>query len=86
MRKIEMKMTFKCEHYEYGLYGDQSKEPNQVITYETKNLDRDEILEDFKHFLQACGFQINGTIEVVPDEEEFILTNTKEDELDVLAR
>lgn len=81
-----MKITFKCEQYDYDLLGKPSKEPNQIITYETKNVDRDEILEDFKHFLQACGFYINGTIDVVSDEEEFVLTNTKEDELEVLAR
>ena len=64
-----MKITLKAEHYNYDLYGQQSKEPLSTITYETKNDTLDGILEDFTNFLRGCGFQIDGYIDVVPYDE-----------------
>lgn len=61
-----MKMTFKAEHYDYSLYGEQSKKPISTIIYDTQHDSLDMILEDFTQFLRGCGFYINGYLDVVP--------------------
>lgn len=64
-----MKITFKGEHYDYSLYGQQSKEPISTITYVTEHDTLDSILEEFTNFLRGCGYMIDGYLDVVPHEE-----------------
>jgi len=65
-----MRMIFKAE--EFGMYDMKRDRPPAVITikeiHEASSLD--DVFEEFKGFLQSCGFCIEGEIEVVKDEEE----------------
>lgn len=42
---------------------------NTDVLIETISITVTDLLEDFKHFLNACGYIINGTLVVEPDEE-----------------
>ena len=48
------------------------------ITYETNQVSLKEILFDFKHFLLACSFVIDGDL-VVEDYEIGVIHDDKED-------
>ena len=39
-----------------------------AITFEVDAIGKDVLLEEFGHFLKACGFHINGTIDIVEEE------------------
>lgn len=63
-----MKITFTCEHHHALL------SPTHVvakITYETRQEQLDQILEDFRCFLKGAGFEIDGYLDVVPFDESF---------------
>lgn len=51
------------------------------IDFETRQEDLYEILEDFKGFLQACGYQIpvGSTIEIIEPEDDVIEPEDYED-------
>lgn len=42
---------------------------SKTITYESESIILHELLEDFEHFLKACGYHFDGHIEIVGDEE-----------------
>lgn len=65
-----MKITYKCEHYNYDFVGRKSTAPVTTITYESENVELDSILEDFASFLRGAGFQIDGYLDVVPHDDE----------------
>jgi hypothetical protein len=56
----------------------QSYDTTRTVTHTTNAVTLMEILEEFQMFLEGCGFQINGTLDVVPDEELYG-TNTGTD-------
>lgn len=47
----------------------QSYENTRTVVHTTNAVTLMEILEEFQMFLEGCGFQIDGTLDVVPDEE-----------------
>ena len=57
-----MKMTFTNE-----------SEDGTKITLETNAVVLDDVLQEFEQFLKGCGFFFSGNIEVVDDEDSFIL-------------
>ena len=59
------KFTFTCEH-EHPIKKDVNI---STITYESNREYLGDILEDSRDFLRGCGFQIDGTLDVVPNEE-----------------
>ena len=38
------------------------------IEFRIDTVNRDTLLEEFEHFLKACGYHINGTLDIVEDE------------------
>ena len=56
----------------------QSYDTTRTVVHTTNAVTLMEILEEFQMFLEGCGFQINGTLDVVPD-EEFYGTNIRTD-------
>lgn len=56
----------------------QSYENTRTVTHTTNAVTLSDILQEFQMFLEGCGFQIDGTLDVVPD-EEFYGTNTSTD-------
>lgn len=56
----------------------QSYENTRTVVHTTNAVTLSEILEEFQMFLEGCGFKIDGTLDVVPD-EEFYGTNTSTD-------
>jgi hypothetical protein len=60
-----MEMEFKLK---------QSYGSTRTVVHITNAVTLMEILEEFQMFLEGCGFQINGTLDVVPN-EEFYGTN-----------
>jgi hypothetical protein len=42
---------------------------NVEISIDHNDITRSDLLEAFEEFLKACGFAINGTIEVIEEEE-----------------
>jgi len=59
------KFTFTCEH-EHPIKKDVNI---STITYESNRDYLGDILEDFRDFLKGCGFQIDGNIDIVDEEE-----------------
>ena len=55
-----MEMEFKLK---------QSYENTRTVVHTTNAITLLEILEEFQMFLEGCGFQIDGTLDVVPNEE-----------------
>jgi len=55
-----MEMEFKLKQ-NYG--------KTRTVVHTTSAINLMDILEEFQMFLEGCGFQINGTLDVVPDEE-----------------
>ena len=55
-----MEMDFKLK---------QSYEYTRTVVHTTNAVTLSEILEEFQMFLEGCGFQIDGTLDVVPNEE-----------------
>ena len=55
-----MEMEFKLK---------QSYENTRTVVHTTNAITLMEILEEFQMFLEGCGFQIDGTLDVVPNEE-----------------
>jgi hypothetical protein len=47
----------------------QSYNTTRTVVHTTNAVTLMEILEEFQMFLEGCGFQIDGTLDVVPDEE-----------------
>jgi hypothetical protein len=68
-----MKFEMTCQHYNY--FGLADRQPGTKINIQFEGESLDEILEEFAMFLRGCGFSINGTLDIVPD-EEFYGTNT----------
>ena len=64
-------MTFISEEMD-------TKGASTKITYETNQVSLKEILFDFKHFLLACSFVVNGDL-VVEDYEIGVIHDDKED-------
>lgn len=56
----------------------QSYENTRTVVHTTNAVTLMEILEEFQMFLEGCGFQIDGTLDVVSD-EEFYGTNIRTD-------
>jgi hypothetical protein len=56
----------------------QTYETTRTVTHTTDAVTLTDILEEFQMFLEGCGFRINGTLDVVPD-EEFYATDTGTD-------
>lgn len=53
----------------------KNKDSNNEFDTSTVKMESDtevlgDILEDFENFLRGCGYIINGTIDVVPNENE----------------
>jgi hypothetical protein len=47
----------------------QSYNTTRTVVHTTNAVTLMEILEEFQMFLEGCGFQIDGTLDVVTDEE-----------------
>lgn len=47
----------------------QSYNTTRTVVHTTNAVTLMEILEEFQMFLEGCGFEIDGTLDVVPDEE-----------------
>ena len=47
----------------------QTYETTRTVTHTTNAETLNDILEEFQMFLEGCGFQIDGTLDVVPNEE-----------------
>ncbi|MDB4725812.1 hypothetical protein OAF54_00155 [bacterium] len=58
--------TFQCEHY--SLLDAERKTPTCTITMEHEKESLPEILEEMEHFLLACGFKFDGTLDIVDEE------------------
>jgi hypothetical protein len=71
-----MKFELTCQHYNY--FGLTDRQPGTKINIQFEGESLDEILEEFAMFLRGCGFAINGTLDIVSD-EEFYGTNTSTD-------
>lgn len=56
-----------CMEMEFKLKQTYGK--TRTVVHTTSAINLIEILEEFQMFLEGCGFQINGTLDVVPDEE-----------------
>jgi hypothetical protein len=65
-------MITKKTGYRFIKYRDNSNEYDftNVLISVDKDASRDELLEAFKSFLVACGFAIDGEIDVVKNEEQ----------------
>lgn len=64
-----MKITFKCEHFNYNDYTGEVKGTNKIVTHELLNdVSLTEVLEGFEEFLRGSGFTFDGYIDVVPHE------------------
>ena len=64
-----MKFTLKCEHFDYDIYSGKELNVNHTVTHEFRAEDLSTILENFESFLRGSGFYIDGTIDIVKDEE-----------------
>jgi hypothetical protein len=64
-----MKFELTGQHYNYLSLSD--RRPGTKINMEFEGESLDEILEEFAMFLRGCGFAINGTLDIVPDEEYY---------------
>lgn len=47
----------------------QSYENIRTVVHTTNAVTLMEILKEFQMFLEGCGFLIDGTLDIVPDEE-----------------
>ena len=47
----------------------QSYNTTRTVVHTTNAVTLMEILEEFQMFLEGCGFEIDGTLDVVSDEE-----------------
>lgn len=47
----------------------QSYNTTRTVVHTTNAVTLMEILEEFQMFLEGCGFQIDGTLDVVSDED-----------------
>lgn len=47
----------------------QSYNTTRTVVHTTNAVTLMEILEEFQMFLKGCGFEIDGTLDIVPDEE-----------------
>ena len=61
-----MKITFRCEH-----------DDGEIITFQTApDIDSYELIQDFERFMRCCSYDIDGSLEIVPeeydDEDEFV--------------
>jgi hypothetical protein len=60
----------------------QSYNNTRTVVHTTNAVTLTEILKEFQMFLEGCGFQIDGTLDVVTDEEIYgtnISTNNSMD-------
>lgn len=68
-----MKFEFTGQHYNHLAMTNRYPGTKINMQFEAETLE--DILEEFKMFLRGCGFQIDGTLDVIPD-EEFYGSNT----------
>ena len=55
-----MKITFRCEH-----------DDGEIITFQTApDIDSYELLQDFERFMRCCSYEVDGSVEIVPEENE----------------
>ena len=64
-----MKFEMSGQHYNYLSLSDRIPGTKTTIEFEAEQLD--DILEEFTSFLRGCGFVINGTLDLVPDENYY---------------
>ena len=70
-----MKFELSGQHYNYLSLSD--RRPGTKINMEFEGETLEDILEEFSMFLRGCGFVIDGTLDVIPDEEYYgQITNT----------
>jgi hypothetical protein len=48
----------------------QSYDSTRTVTTTTTAVTLDDILEEFEMFLRGCGFIIDGTLDVIPNDTE----------------
>ena len=61
------KMTFICQHIDPF-----TKRELAEVTYKSNREVLDEVIEDFQDFLKGCGYNFNGTLTIVEDEDMII--------------
>jgi hypothetical protein len=76
-----MKFEMAGQHYNY-LGGFNDKQPGTKVTIEFEAEQLQNILEEFTMFLRGCGFIINGTLDVIPDEEYYAATIRTDNSMD----
>ena len=64
-----MKFELSGQHYNYLSLSD--RRPGTKINIEFEGETLEDILEEFSMFLRGCGFVIDGTLDVIPDEEYY---------------
>lgn len=64
-----MKFELSGQHYNYLSLSD--RRPGTKINMEFEGETLEDILEEFSMFLRGCGFVIDGTLDVIPDEEYY---------------
>ncbi len=64
-----MKFTLKCEHFEYDIFSGKELDVNHVVTSEFKETDLLEIIKKFEMFMRANGFNFDGIIDIVKDND-----------------
>jgi hypothetical protein len=52
----------------------QSYDSTRTVTTTTTAVTLDDILEEFEMFLRGCGFVIDGTLDIVPNDTEYTET------------
>ena len=73
-----MKFEMAGQHYNYLGF----KKPGTKVTIEFEAEQLQDILEEFTMFLRGCGFTINGTLDVIPDEEYYAATIRTDNSMD----
>lgn len=57
-------------HYKFIKTKDvENRFDNTNVSIESESISLPELLEDFADFLRGCGFQIDGHLDVIEDEE-----------------
>ncbi|NCA23000.1 MAG: hypothetical protein EBS86_17970 [Crocinitomicaceae bacterium] len=62
-----MKFQMSGQHYNYPELNEKTFGTKTTIEFEAETLD--DILEEFTMFLRGCGFLIEGTLDIISDEE-----------------
>lgn len=66
-------MKFICEHTDWN-----SETVVTRTTVETNNVVLQDVLQDFEDFLRGAGFQLQGKLEIVNEEDEFVEDESKD--------